>query len=253
MNDVTDLTGPSGEPSASGGSRRVIDVRRPPRRRSPDGSAEWLTVRLDHISYAAGPEGLGAAVQRIGSALGASFRDGGIHPRFGTRNFVLPLLNGVYLEVVAALDHPAADKAPFGQAVKARAEAGGGWLAWVVATDDISQVERRLGRNAVEGHRRRPDGVDLTWKQIGVLDLLDDPALPFFIQWESDPRHHPSANPEVALGIAGAEVCGSRQTIADWLDEPLERADFDIDWVDDDEPGLVAVTFTTPNGDVRVD
>ena len=83
-------------------------------------------MRLDHLSYAAGPEGLGACVQRLGSALGAGFRDGGLHPRFGTRNFVLPLAGGVYLEVVGALDHPAADKAPFGQAVKARSEAGGG-------------------------------------------------------------------------------------------------------------------------------
>jgi hypothetical protein len=210
-------------------------------------------VRLDHISYAAGPEGLGAAAQRIGSALGAGFRDGGIHPRFGTRNFVLPLANGVYLEVVGALDHPAADKAPFGQAVKARSEAGGGWLAWVVAVDDIAPVEARLGRAAVPGHRRRPDGVDLTWKQIGVLDLLDDPALPFFVQWQCDPAYHPSADGESSIGIVGAEICGDRDTIARWLDEPLERADFHIDWVQADDPGLVAVSFSTSRGTVRID
>ena len=149
-------------------------------------------MRLDHLSYAAGPEALGACAQRLGSALGAGFRDGGLHPRFGTRNFLLPLANGVYLEVVAALDHPAADKAPFGQAVKARSEAGGGWLAWVVAVDDLAPIEARLGRPAVSGHRRRPDGVDLTWRQIVVLDLLDVPDLPFFILWQSDRALHPS-------------------------------------------------------------
>ena len=103
-------------------------------------------MRLDHLSYAAGPEGIGACVQRLGSTLGAAFFDGGLHPRFGTRNFVLPPAGGVYLEVVEALDHPAADKAPFGQAVKARSAAGGGWLAWVIAVDDIEKVEHRLGR-----------------------------------------------------------------------------------------------------------
>jgi len=209
-------------------------------------------VRLDHISYAAGPEGLGACAQRLGSALGAGFRDGGLHPRFGTRNFVLPLANGVYLEVVAALDHPAADKAPFGQAVKMRSDSGGGWLAWVMAVDDIEPVAQRLGRTAVTGHRRRPDGVDLTWRQIGVLDLLDDPALPFFIQWEVDPALHPATDGE-GPGIEQVEICGDRDKVFDWLGQPVDRMDFRIDWVEADDPGLAAVYFSTSRGTVRID
>lgn len=209
-------------------------------------------MRLDHISYAAGPEGLGACAQRLGSALGSGFRDGGLHPRFGTRNFVLPLANGVYLEVVEALDHPAADKAPFGQAVKMRSDAGGGWLAWVMAVDDIEPVEARLGRSAVLGHRRRPDGVDLTWRQIGVLELLDDPALPFFIQWETDAALHPSTDGS-GPGIEQVEICGDRDKVFSWLGEPVDRMDFRIDWVDADEPGLAAVHFSTPRGTVRID
>jgi hypothetical protein len=213
-------------------------------------------VRLDHLSYAAGPEGLGACVQRLGAALGSGFRDGGLHPRFGTRNFILPLAGGVYLEVVGALDHPAADKAPFGQAVKARGEAGGGWLAWVVAVNDIEPVETRLGRPSVHGHRRRPDGVDLTWRQIGVLDLLDDPALPFFVQWESDPQLHPSVDRPDGTGprIDQVEICGDRTKVVEWLGEPISGVDFRVDWVDADEPGLNAVHFDThTQGLVRID
>jgi len=209
-------------------------------------------VRLDHLSYAAGPEGLGACAQRLGAALGAGFHDGGLHPRFGTRNFVLPLAGGVYLEVVGALDHPAADKAPFGQAVKARSESGGGWLAWVVAVDDIEPVERRLGRAAVTGHRRRPDGVDLAWRQIGVLDLLDDPALPFFVQWEVDASLHPAVNGE-GPRIEQVEICGDREKVTEWLGEPLAGVDFRVDWVDAEDPGLTAVHFATAHGTVRLD
>lgn len=209
-------------------------------------------MRLDHLSYAAGPEGIGACVQRLGATLGAAFFDGGLHPRFGTRNFVLPLAGDVYLEVVEALDHPAADKAPFGQAVKARSAAGGGWLAWVVAVDDIEKVEHRLGRTAVAGHRRRPDGVDLTWRQIGILDLLDDPALPFFVQWEVDPALHPAVNGD-GPRIEHVEICGDRDKVADWLGEPVSGIDFPVDWVESDEPGLTAVHFTTPLGTVRID
>ena len=98
-------------------------------------------MRLDHVSYATEPAHLADTVQRLGAAVGGTFSDGGLHPRFGTRNFVLPLGGGTYVEVVAALDHPAADRQPFGQAVRARAEAGGGWLGWVVAVDDLAPVE----------------------------------------------------------------------------------------------------------------
>ena len=191
-----------------------------------------------------------------GSALGAGFRDGGLHPRFGTRNFVLPLANGVYLEVVAALDHPAADKAPFGQAVKARTEAGGGWLAWVVAVDDIAPIEARLGRAAVDGHRRRPDGVDLSWRQIGVLDLLDDPALPFFIQWKSDAGAAPVRRPATATrprASPRSRSAATRRRSATGSASRVARADFQIDWVDDDDPGLAAVHFSTAHGVVRID
>ena len=209
-------------------------------------------VRLDHISYAAGPEGVGAAAQRLGAALGAGFRDGGMHPGFGTRNFVLPLAGGVYLEVVGALDHPASDKAPFGQAVKQRTANGGGWLAWVVAVDDIAPIESRLGRQAVAGHRRRPDGVELTWRQVGVLDLMDDPALPFFIQWTGQAEHHPAAGGTSSPALDQVEICGDSDKIADWLATPLDDH-VNVEWVRDEDPGLVAVHFSTARGPVRID
>ena len=209
-------------------------------------------VRLDHISYAAGPEGIAAAAQRIGSALGAGFRDGGMHPRFGTRNFVLPLAGGVYLEVVGPLDHPASDKAPFGQAVKMRTASGGGWLAWVVAVDDIGPVEQRLGRTAVAGHRRRPDGVDLNWRQVGVLDLMDDPALPFFVEWQVEPGDHPAAGGNASPALEQIVMCGDPDRVAEWLGTPLDD-DVAVEWVQDEDPGLVAVDFATARGRVRID
>ena len=211
-------------------------------------------MRLDHVSYAAAPGHLADVVQRIGAAVGAGFTDGGLHPRFGTRNFVLPLAGGTYLEVVGALDHPAADRAPFGQAVKARAEAGGGWLGWVVAVEDLAPVEERLGRPAVAGHRVRPDGFDLRWQQIGVLDLIADPQLPFFISWETGPDEHPSSGGG-RVAIERLELAGDPDTVTDWLggpaDHPLE--DVAVDWVEAEDPGLVAVHFATARGTIRID
>jgi hypothetical protein len=66
-------------------------------------------MRLDHVSYVTSHDQLADTVQRLGSRLGSTFVDGGVHPRFGTRNFTLALQNGHYIEVVCPLDHPATD------------------------------------------------------------------------------------------------------------------------------------------------
>ena len=211
-------------------------------------------MRLDHVSYATSPAHLADTVQRLGAAVGAAFSDGGLHPRFGTRNFILPLGGGTYLEVVAALDHPAADKEPFGQAVSRRAEDGGGWLGWVVAVNDLSVVEARLGRPGVAGNRHRPDGVDLRWRQIGVLDLMEDPQLPFFVQWLCEPAQHPSTGGRADLRLERLEINGSPDTVAAWLGDPSRHPleGIEVDWVDGDDPGLVAVHVSTPHGTVRL-
>ncbi len=215
-----------------------------------------LAMRLDHLSYVAGPEGLGACAQRIGARLSAGFSDGGLHPSFGTRNFILPLAAGCYLEVVDALDHPAADRAPFGRAVSARSAAGGGWLAWAIAVDDITTIERRLSRPAASGHRRRPDGFDLRWRQLGINDVSEDPQLPFFVQWDSDAEHHPSGNGS-PVALRRLEIAGDEPTVDAYLGAPSRQPldGVEVEWLSpfDGDTGVVAAVFDTPRGEVRID
>src|SRR5699024_4155681 len=120
-------------------------------------------------------------------------------------------------EVVEVLDHPASDKAPFGQAVRARSALGGGWMGWVVAVDDLAPVEQRLGRHAVNGNRHLPGGEQLHWKQIGVNGLIADPQLPFFVQWVSSPDDHPSAGGSPEYSLACLEIAGDPQRVSEWL------------------------------------
>jgi len=212
-------------------------------------------MRLDHLSFAAGPDGLASTAQRLGGLLGKDFVDGGVHPRFGTRNMILPLAGDTYLEVVEVLDHPASDKAPFGQAVRARSALGGGWLGWVVAVKDISIVEARLGREAVVGSRHRPDGEALRWKQIGVSGLLQDPQLPFFIEWESPAEMHPSTGADSAFSLACLEIAGDPQRVSEWLGETVEAPleDVKVEWVaPHGTPGIIAAQVQTPHGLVRL-
>jgi hypothetical protein len=49
------------------------------------------------------------------------------------------------------------------------------------------------------------------------------------------------------------EICGDARKVGDWLGEPVAKAEFQIDWVDDGDPGLSAVHFSTSNGIVRID
>lgn len=194
---------------------------------------------------------MAATAKRLAQRLGVSARDGGVHPRFGTRNMILPLADDRYVEVVEVLDHPASDKAPFGQAVRQRSERGGGWVAWVVAVDDLHELEQRLGRESVEGHRHTPEGVELSWRQIGIRSVMDDPQLPFFVRWD-DMSHHPSTLDDSPARLAGLQICGDPQVIRDWLglDRPAEEWEqgvhFDFDA--GSAPALEAVTFTTADG-----
>ncbi len=212
-------------------------------------------MRLDHIVFAAGPGGLAGTTERLGDLLGEEFRTGGIHPRFGTRNAILPLTQDTYLEVVEVLDHPASDKAPFGQAVRARSQLGGGWLGWVVAVDDIAPHEQRLGRESVKGNRHRPDGTELLWRQLGVKGLQADPQLPFFIEWDIASADHPSAGASGAVSLECLEIAGDPARVSEWLgqsvDQPLEAVK--VDWVaPHGTPGITAAKFQTPNGLVRL-
>lgn len=212
-------------------------------------------MRLDHLSYAAGPDGLASTAQRIGALLGRPFVDGGVHPRFGTRNMTLALAGGTYLEIVEVLDHPASDKAPFGQAVRARSALGGGWLGWVVSVDDIAVAETRLGREAVQGSRHVPDGTELRWKQIGVNGLIADPQLPFFIQWESPVDLRPGAGADGDHSLACLEIAGDPQRVSEWLGETVEAPleDVKVEWVaPHGTPGIIAAQVQTPHGLVRI-
>ena len=204
------------------------------------------------MSYAAEHDGLQATAQRLAKLIGVEPVDGGIHPRFGTRNVILPLAHERYVEVVEVLDHPASDKAPFGQAVRARSEAGGGWLGWVVAVDDLAPFEQRIGREAVDGNRYRPDGIELRWRQLGIKGLMSDPQLPYFVQW-ADLSLHPSTSSNTEVTIDSLQIAGDPERVREWLDLPADQTSSVIDFTfvaPHGTPGLLSVTFDTPTGKV---
>ena len=204
-------------------------------------------MRLDHVSYATSHDQISDVVNRIGSQIGTAFVDGGIHPSFGTRNFTAPLLNGQYIEVVCPMDHPATELTPFGRAVRKKTDLGGGWLSWVIAVEEIGKIETILGRKSVDGHRKKPDGSSLSWKQIGVLATLEDAQLPFFIEWIS--MNHPSTDGTPVSRISKLEIVGTEEKISNWISEPSSKKinDVKIEWNDSEknkiDNGILAIEF----------
>ena len=211
-------------------------------------------MRLDHVSYATSHEQISDVVNRIGSQIGTSFVDGGIHPRFGTRNFTAPLLNGQYIEVVCPMDHPATDSTPFGKAVKKKAESGGGWLTFVISTDNIEEIEKTLGRKSVIGTRKRPDGSELEWKQIGVLDTLEDFQKPFFVQWLTE--LHPSKDGNAVSEISTIRISSSFSNIPEFTDNKLNLGPIKLEWSkpesNDLETGITSIEFHSNNSIISV-
>jgi hypothetical protein len=214
-------------------------------------------MRLDHVSYVASHDQISDVVNRIGSQIGTAFVDGGIHPKFGTRNFTAPLLNGQYIEVVCPLDHPATDATAFGKAVKQKADAGGGWLTWVFSASDLAKVEEKFGRKAADGARTKPDGSELKWKQIGVKEITGASELPFFIQWLTE--QHPSKDGNSVAKITKIVIADDGQLADSWFKEEINSAlkEVEIEWVkpelNDGEKGIVAVELSVNNNKIRVD
>ncbi|NHN57237.1 VOC family protein [Calidifontibacter sp. DB0510] len=217
-------------------------------------------MRVDHVVYAAESDGVELTAKRLGEQLGVEPGDSGVHPRFGTRNVVIPLAEHRFVEVVEVLDHPASDKAAFGQAVRARSAAGGGWLGWVVEVDDMAGAERALGRPAAPGNRHRPDGTELTWRQLGVKGLMADPQVPFFIEW-GDGEPHPSQIGQSTAKLRGMAIAGSPDRVREWLGLTGEPGVDRDEWEPDIEftfaaphgtPGVLSVSFETPSGVVTI-
>jgi hypothetical protein len=216
-----------------------------------------VTMRLDHVSYVTSHNQLADTVQRLGSRLGCTFVDGGIHPRFGTRNFTCALKNNQYIEVVCPLDHPSTEQTPWGSAVSKKVMEGGGWFTWVFSTEDISSVEERFGRTATEGHRTRPDGTELKWLQIGVKEIVSEPKFPYFIQWLTN--NHPASEGAPSAELKRIVIADSDKLKNSWFERDIMDAmgDVQVEWIDplmaDAAPGIVSVEIRTPLGLILLD
>ncbi len=178
-------------------------------------------AQLDHIMYAC-PD-LQAGIDEIYELTGVMPAIGGSHPGVGTRNALLSLDNLQYLEIIA----PDPDQNLHGTTGQLLLDHGGsGIRSWAVASDNLSKVASQanaLGldsREIMDMSRTTPDGIKLAWR----LLFLQDPHMPFFIDWLQSP--HPALSTPASCTLASftisTPVAEMYQGFLNALDLPLE-------------------------------
>jgi hypothetical protein len=203
---------------------------------------------IDHAIYAVGD--LEAAGDEIYEREGLASVPGGRHEGWGTANRIVPL-GETYLELIAVVDAEEAESSDFGRAVLRAVTEDRPFVGWVVATDDIEGVARRLDLEVERKSRSTGDGSTLSWRLTGLEVAMETGVLPFFVEWESPPEDHPGAadveHDADAQGIAWVEVCtDDEERLREWL-----GADADLPVkVTEGDPAVAAVAIATGGGEV---
>lgn len=155
---------------------------------------------LDHLVLAT-PD-LAATVDLVARALGVKPVAGGRHPGRGTRNYLLGLGNGGYLEIIGPDPEQPEPEQPRPFAIDSSTEARlAGWAVRVTDIDAAVESARTAGFDpgpASDLSRATPDGRILEWR-LTFPDFSEPTQIvPFLIDWGA--TAHPSAElPEVEL------------------------------------------------------
>jgi hypothetical protein len=185
-------------------------------------------------------------------AAGVSVTAGGVHPLAGTENRIVALGDS-YFELLAVADREVALESPTGSSLLARTADGDRLVRWSIRTTRIDALAESLGLEVERRSRRRPDGVELTWRAAGIAPSLQHPWLPFFVQWDDDdlfPGRLPDGAPRrpdiTRLTVSTAD----RTRLSHWIE--AAAADVPLDVVDG-AGAIESVVLTTPTAEVVVE
>jgi Glyoxalase-like domain len=204
-----------------------------------DVSVRDATDAFDHILLGAADLDLG--IRWVMERTGVRAKFGGNHPGAGTRNAILSLGMGHYLEIIAP--DPAQANAPDVRGLRELSSPR--IIQWAIHTEDILAAKNMLEAAGIKttgpkpGSRQRPDGKLLKWQTLGIEQ--NTPLIPFFIQWEAGSPHPSSDSP--ALGSAKSLRFETPQ--ADELTRILHAAATRADIRNSSSPRIVLVVQTS--------
>ena len=206
-----------------------------------------LLAQVDHLVYAT-PD-LQAGVDRAEKLLGVRASPGGQHLGRGTRNALLALGPGAYLEIIGP--DPEQPMPPQARPFRIDELTEPTLVTWAVKTTDADGAARAAAQRdvalgaVIDGSRRRSDGVMLSWRYTDPRAMPADGLIPFFIDWGRTPHPSATAAPGATLVALRAEHPDAARVQA-----MLGGAGIALDVRPGKSPALIA-TVTGPRG--RVD
>jgi hypothetical protein len=207
-----------------------------------------LADDLDHLVYAT-PD-LDLSVAELEERLGVRAAPGGQHPGRGTRNALIALSEGSYLEIVGPDPDQPAPALPrwFGIDTLNRPRL----VTWALKADNLKQRVEEAARGGVRlgpvvaGSRTRSDGVTLAWECTDPAAVVGGGLVPFFINWGDSP--HPAAS--APAGPTLVSLRGEHPELSR-IREYLAAIGVALPVAQGPRPSLIA-TFRTTNGIVEL-
>ncbi len=178
-------------------------------------AARAVRDAVDHVVI--GVSDLDRGIARIEARTGVRPTIGGSHPGRGTWNALFSLGPSQYAELVAP--DPKQKGTPDAHGLSALVEPR--LLMWAASSPDIEALlaQVKAAGHAAEvrpGSRMRPDGRKLGWRTLSTA--LNDPLLPFFIQWDAGSVHPSADSPAgcslLALEFEGPDPAASEKALA---------------------------------------
>lgn len=200
---------------------------------------------IDHLML--GAADLQTGIAEVRRLFDAAPVPGGAHPGLGTRNALLGLADGHYLEIIA----PDPDQSLAGTFGAALADLSRPALVtWALRSRDLPGIAQRLGgaglqtRGPVRTRRATPDGTVLEWDLLFVSGHSFGTLFPFFIDWRDTPHPTDGLATAATLEAVTLETPHARE-----LRRLLGHLDVPVAVMESDEATLRA-TLTCAHGDV---
>ena len=206
-----------------------------------------MTYRLDHLMY--GGADLDESIKRFAFLSGVTADRGGSHPGRGTRNALVSLGPGIYLELMAP-DPAQSLNGTFGMTFVqiARPQIH----TYIVKGEELERIRAKLAEFKINSEirdmtRKTLRGDLLRWRLVIPHSNPYGEFIPRFIDWMGTP--HPSETSVSGCSLVSFEI-GHPE--ADALMRIMKSLDFEVDAVSRSDAPFFLARMRTPKGNLTL-